>query len=342
MRKITAFKTSLISSAILLAAASHANAQSQAGGTGSAAMASPTVQGQPTHQPTLGITSDRQGLSIAPEGVAKMKLSPGTVIEIHIHEEGDLDGTYRIDDEGNIVLPLAGTIHVAGLTLRLAEKAVSEKLVAEEILKSPHVTVNLDEYSSNDIIVTGQVNAPGRFPALAPRKLVDLLAMASGETSLAGNLITIHRFGQPADSSETVHYGPETNNPTVLNMQINPGDSVLVQKAGVVYVLGSVNRPGGYVMQEEGNLNIAQAMALAFGTSPEASTGKIRILRKAADGQVQQIPADYDSFKKGKALPIQLQAEDIVYVPSSAVKSTFINAKTELSAAAASAIYVAR
>jgi polysaccharide export outer membrane protein len=125
-------------------------------------------------------------------------------------------------------------------------------------------------------------------------------------------------------------------------MEINPGDSVLVQKAGVIYVLGSVNRPGGYVMQEEGNLNLAQAMALAFGTAPEASNGKIRILRKAADGQVQEIPADYDNFKKGRALPMQLQAEDIVYVPSSAIKSAFINTKTELSAAAAASIYVAR
>jgi polysaccharide biosynthesis/export protein len=202
--------------------------------------------------------------------------------------------------------------------------------------------VILDEYTAENIVVTGEVTSPGRFPALAPRKLVDVLAMAGGETALAGNQIVIHRLSQPSETVESVHYGPETNNPDVLSVAINPGDSVLVEKAGIVYVLGSVNRPGGYVMQEAGELNLAQAMALAFGTAPEASLGGIRVIRKAPDGQLLQIPAQYDKFRKGQLAPMALQAQDIVFVPNSALKSALINTKAELGAASAATIYAFR
>jgi polysaccharide export outer membrane protein len=102
---------------------------------------------------------------------------------------------------------------------------------------------------------------------------------------------------------------------------VQPGDTVVVPRAGIVYVLGGVNRPGGYVMQEDGKLDVAQALSLAYGTSINAAVGSIRVVRKQPDGSLQTIPISYPKITSGKEKPIMLQAEDIVYVPISKIKS---------------------
>jgi polysaccharide export outer membrane protein len=291
---------------------------------------------------TASVPDTHSGPTLAPEGVSNMKLVAGSMVDIHVFEETDLDGTYRLDGHGNISLPLAGSIHIESLTLREAEAAIGAKLVAEEILRAPHVVVNIDEYGAQNIVVLGEVTSPGRYPALASRKLVDVLAMAGGRTPVAGNEIVIHRSDQPAEATELVHYGRDADSRTSADLEIHPGDTVLVKKAGIVYVLGSVNRPGGYVMQEAGDLNIAQAIALAFGTAPEAANGSIRVIRKQPDGSIVELPVLYDKVNKGEATALSLQPEDIVFVPSSKWKSTFINTKGVMASAAGASIYVFR
>lgn len=279
---------------------------------------------------------------VAPEGLAKFKLSPGSMVDIHVFEEPDLDGSYRLDDQGQISMPFAGTVRLESLSLPEAASAIQAKLETEEILRAPHVVVNIDEYSAQNIVVMGEVAAPGRFPVLTPRKLQDVLAMSGGQTSLAGNEIIIHRSNQPPQVTEVIHYGRDVNSQASLNVAINPGDSVLVKRAGIVYVLGAVNRPGGFPMQEDGDLNIAQALALAFGTAPEASLDGIRVIRKLPDGSISEIPTHYHQFSKGKASPLALEAEDVVFVPASTLKSTLIDTKTVLSSAASAAVYTLR
>jgi len=305
--------------------------------------ATPQSAAQQLQQATQGQAGMRSGVSatpgIAPEDLADLKLAPGSMVDIHVFEEPDLDGSYRLDNHGQISMPLAGTIHLESLTLPEAAAAVIAKLETEEILKAPHVVVNINEYSARNIVVIGEVSAPGRYPVLAPRRLMDVLAMSGGQTQLAGNEIVIHRSNQPAQVTEVIHYGRDVNDPTALNVTINPGDSVLVKRAGIVYVIGAVNRPGGFVMQEAGNLNVAQVLALAFGTAPEAAIDSIRVIRKLPDGSLSEIPAQYNKFRKGEASPLALEAEDVVYVPSSKLKSAFIQSKTVLSSAASATVY---
>jgi polysaccharide export outer membrane protein len=282
-----------------------------------------------------------QGPSVAPEDVSKLKLAPGSSVAIRVFEEPDLDGIYRLDAEGNVSLPLAGQVNLSSLSLREAEAAVSQKLQAEQILRSPHVVVNLDEYSARNIVVLGEVAAPGRYPTLGDRKLMDVLALAGGQTPMAGNEIVIHRFGQPSDMTETIHYGRNSSDALALNLPVNPGDSILVKRAGIVYVLGSVNRPGGYVMQEEGQLNVDEALALALGTAPEAKVGSIRIFRKQPDGGVVEFLVNYRKINNGKSGQVNLKAEDIIYVPPSAIKTALIRGTQVVASAASATIYSA-
>jgi len=291
---------------------------------------------------SAAVPSFHSGPSAATEGLSNMKLATGSMIDIRVFEEPDIDGSYRVDARGNISIPLAGDVHIESLTLREAETAIGNKLVAEEILKAPHVVVNVDEYGAQNIVVLGEVNAPGRYPVLEPRKLIDVLAQAGGQTQLAGNEIVLHRAGKPDDAIETIHYKRAVNDPIALNTLIGPGDSILVKRAGIVYVLGSVLRPGGYLMQESGDLDVGQAIALALGTTPEAAVTRVRILRKNADGSVSEIQAKYSKFAEGKAFPVPLQAEDVVYVPNNKIKSAFINARNVVGSAASATIYTLR
>jgi len=275
----------------------------------------------------------------APEGVADLMLAPGSLIDVKIFEEPDLNGSYRLDNQGQISIPLAGTIHLQSLTLSEAAAAIKAKLESAQVLKAPHVAVNIDEYSTQKIVVLGAVAAPGRFSVMGQRKLMDVLAMAGGETTLAGGEIVIHRSQNPPDVTDTVHYNHDTTDAAVLNVEINPGDTVLVKKAGIVYVLGSVFRPGGYPMQEAGQLNIDQALALAEGTLPEAKVKKILIIRKQPNGSLVTMVVDYKMLNSGESYPLQLKPQDIVYVPLSHWKYSLLHATQVAAGVATAAIY---
>jgi polysaccharide export outer membrane protein len=116
-----------------------------------------------------------------------------------------------------------------------------------------------------------------------------------------------------------------------------PGDTVTVKRAGIVYVLGAVTRPGGYLMQEDGDLNVTQALALAYGTTMPAAVGSMRLIRKQDDGRVEEIAIPYGDIVKGKVAPPRLQAEDVIYVPVSKIK--VVLTQSLLNTAAQAAIY---
>jgi polysaccharide export outer membrane protein len=325
---------------LLLVTAPAALAQSQ---QGAANAPQPSAQmGQRGAAASGAHSGSGSSASVAPEGIAHLKLSPGSMIDLHVFEEPDLDGSYRLDDSGDITIPLGGKVALASLTLSEAEAAISARLVSGEILKAAHVVVNIDEYNAENVVVLGEVSVPGRYPILTRRKLKDILALAGGLSTLAGNEIIVHRANQPEGTTETIHTRGGLSDQSAMNVDIDPGDSVTVMKAGIVYVLGAVNRPGGYVMQQDGELNVAEAVAMAMGTTPEASTNKTRVIRKGPDGTLLEISTLYDKVTKGEVVPIVLHAQDIVFVPISGVKASISLIQSELNAAATATIYTFR
>ncbi|MGH9342586.1 MAG: polysaccharide biosynthesis/export family protein [Terriglobia bacterium] len=296
--------------------------------------------GQQAHPNRSSSTSlPSAGITIAPEGIAKLKLTPGSTISLSVFEESDIDGLYSLDDRGDISVPLAGTIHVGSLSLREAESAIRAKLIATGVLREAHVDVNLVQYAAQYVTVMGQVASPGQFPILAPRKLLDILALSGGLTPIAGNQIVIHRAGQPEQTTEIVNFQRNHGKISGLNVMINPGDSVLVKRAGIVYVLGAVNRPGGFVMQDDGSLNVVEALSLALGTADQAAIGHIKILRKKPDGTWLYFSVPLNKIQKGQAVPTVLRPEDIVYVPPSTLKEVGINIKAIMGGVGNAVVY---
>jgi polysaccharide export outer membrane protein len=157
-------------------------------------------------------------------------------------------------------------------------------------------------------------------------------------TEYAGKTIEIRHQPSVTPQVQLIHYSRDTDDETLLETSVLPGDTVTVRRAGIVYVLGGVNRPGGYVMQEDGDLNVTQAISLASGTVMQAAVGSMRLIRKLPDGRVQEMPIPYKDIEKGKVAPPRLEAEDVIYVPISKTK-TVLGAGL-LATTAQAAIYI--
>jgi polysaccharide export outer membrane protein len=291
-----------------------------------------------TSRNQAGITqrSPASEMRIVPEDFPKLKLAPGFLVSLSVLDDTDFSGSFRVDERGDIAIPVLGLIHVAGETAGGATEQIKRKLQAKQMLVDPQVTLNVVEYTAPEVAILGEVSSPGRYPLLASRKLIDVLALAGGTTLLAGNEIRINSSdGVP----RIVQYSRGSSPEPIENVYVQPGDTVQVKRAGVVYVLGAVNRPGGYVMQEEGTLNILQAISLANGTSPVAATKKIYLFRRNSDGTQIDMEVSYKSITRGKSSDLQLHATDVIFVPTSTTKSVLINGQGIVSAAAAAGIY---
>jgi len=123
------------------------------------------------------------------------------------------------------------------------------------------------------------------------------------------------RPGEP----ETVTLGYDAKNSPQANVALQPGDTVVVSKAGMVYVVGDVGLPTGVVMENSG-LTVLEAIAMAQGTKPTAALDKAKLIRKSPNGQ-EEIPLPLKKILSAKAPDVKLQPDDIVFVPSSTAKS---------------------
>jgi polysaccharide export outer membrane protein len=111
-----------------------------------------------------------------------------------------------------------------------------------------------------------------------------------------------------------------------------------VHRAGIIYVLGAVNRAGGYLMVNGGSLNVIQAVSLAGGTTVQASLRWAVIVRRQGSAFIQfKVPLD--KMEQGKAAPVQLELNDALYIPLSTWKAVLVNGSNVLSAATSAAIY---
>jgi polysaccharide export outer membrane protein len=167
--------------------------------------------------------------------------------------------------------------------------------------------------------------------------------LAGGETSLAGNEVEIkHADTFFAKSAIAYHYSRGSSGDAIRNVQVLPGDTVIVKRAGIVYVLGAVNRPGGYAMQEDGELNVAQAISMAQGLAIQAKTGALRVVKHGAGSQLVDVPVSYKRMMDGKEVPMDLEAGDIVYVPVSKIKAVFTASSTLIGQTTAATIYAVK
>jgi polysaccharide export outer membrane protein len=283
-------------------------------------------------------TGRSAGLGVVPQDFVKMKLAAGFMVSLNVLYDSDYTGAFRIDEEGYITVPILGRLHIAGETVAEARDQIRKKLLDGKLLNDPQVDLAIIEYTEPEVTIIGEVTSPGKHPLLSPRRLVEVLALGGGTTVAAGNEIQVMR-GSEGGEPVVVHYSKGMDPKVVEDVMVNPGDTVVVKRAGIVYVLGAVARPGGIVMQEQGTLNVMQAMSMAGGTNPTASIGTIYLLRRNDDGSVVYISLPYKKMIHGQSIDVQLHAMDMLYIPTSTIKMIFSNTQQIINAAAVSAIY---
>jgi polysaccharide export outer membrane protein len=277
-----------------------------------------------------------------PEDFSKLKIAPGFLLNIQALEAPDISGDFRVQDSGDVSLPLTGIVHLSGLSTTEAQHVIEERMLNGQILNHPQVTVSIHQYAPFIVAVTGEVARPGRIELLAPHTLLDVLSQVGGETPIAGNAVIVKHLVNGIEQDETFPYRQNTVDSSLKDVMIKAGDTIVVPRAGIVYILGAVVRPGGYLMQEDGTLNVAQALSLALGTTLQGKVGGTRIIRHKSDGTEQVIPVDYARVMSGRDVPLVLAPQDIVYVPVSKVKTVFTTGASLIGAAATSSVYAFR
>ncbi len=278
------------------------------------------------------------GNSRAPSG--DINLSPGDTISVIVYDTPDLTLTVRVSQSGTIDLPLLGDIPVAGLSEATASHLIDQKYIGAGILLRPATTVLIVEFASRGVSILGEVVRPGVYPVPGPRSLVDVLALAGGLTSAADTQLTINHGDGTA--SKVVALPREDGSVILANdVEVLPGDKVIAARAGMVYVLGEVTRPGGYIMLHDGRTTVLQALAAAEGTTRFSNEKDAFLIRRTGDKIETSILSIRDMFK-GKQPDQPLNADDVLYVPISNLRNFIFNAPGILGSLAGAAIYSVR
>ena len=284
--------------------------------------------------------------STAPSGLpgrgskSSLKLGPGDLIHITVYEMPELDQRIRVSDQGTATFSLIGELKVAGMTAAELGQEITAKLRDGDFARRPGVTVLVEEYTTQGVTVVGEVAKPGVIPIYSPRSLLDILSAAGGLKDTASTEIMIRRQGR-VDDQETLQLGRDRQSFNGPAVEVNPGDQIIVPLAGIVYMLGDVNRPGGYVMSQNGKITILQAIAMAGGLTRTAAGNHARLIHPTGTGYDEKTIALKD-IMTGKRQDLELEAHDVIYVPFSHVKGALLGSQQILGSAASAAIYVAR
>ena len=264
-----------------------------------------------------------------------LRIGIGDLLQITMFGTQDFNSDFRVSPSGDISVPPLGMVHVAGLSTSEAERSIEDQLREGGFYREPRVSVFQKEYATQGVSILGEVKNPGVYPLLADRHLLDLLSQAGGLTPNASKTISVTHAGASTPSVVTLSKDPElaaTSNPAIL-----PGDTVVVATAGVVYVIGDVNKPGGFVIND--NLTVLQALALAGGNTPMAALDKAQVVRQVK-GTRESVPISLKRILNGRDKDIRLQPEDILFIPSSAGKNAVSRSmQAILQAAVGVAIY---
>ncbi len=226
----------------------------------------------------------------------------------------------RVSREGTVSLPLVDEVAVKGMDEQGAARAIEKALVARGMLLHPQVNVLVIGFVGQDVSVLGEVQRPGVYTYGYHHRLLDLISAASGLTPTAGRMVNIYHANDPR-TPHPVSLDPAASDPGGdHDPELSPGDTVQVSRAGLVYVVGDVNRPGGFAVDPTQKLTLVQALSLAWGPSQNAALGKAIWIREQKGGRTVTA-VDLKRLLAGKEPDPVVKDRDILYVPDSLPKN---------------------
>jgi polysaccharide export outer membrane protein len=289
---------------------------------------------------------------------------PNDLLFIQVFDVDQMTREYRVSSTGSLLFPLLPeALPVQGLTPQQVADLISKKCIEAGLLTHPQISVTIRESRIHSVAIAGAVKNPQIYPVLGRISLLDIISQAGGITDDAGASVTVTRGevssraltsdagkategekAQPVPATVSIDLRGllETGDPN-LNISVYPGDRVTVQRAGVVYVLGAVNRAGAYLLTESRHdMTVLKALALAESLKATAKGRKALILRpnSSAPGGREEIPVDLHAMLQGHAPDKPLVNNDILFVPDSlALRALHKAAEVAVNTAGLAVIY---
>jgi polysaccharide biosynthesis/export protein len=265
-------------------------------------------------------------LSPAPEAGANLPARPleaGDLAAVVVYGAPELSRTVRVSADGGIRLPmLQQRIDVAGRMPSEVEQRIAAALVTEQILKAPAVTVTIAEYHSRPISVVGAVRQPLTFPAFGKTTLLEALTRAQGLNADAGTEILVTYPSTPPLVEHVSVKGLIDRADPALNLTLDGGEEVRVPRMGRVFVVGNVQKPGGFPAADGAEMTVLKALALAGGLAPFAK--KQAYIYRRSEASPSTLPAEIlpaeilvelRKILDRKSADVALGPNDIFYIP---------------------------
>jgi polysaccharide export outer membrane protein len=245
-----------------------------------------------------------------------VQLYHGDLITVHVFGTPDYEPTVRVSLDGTVDLPLIGSVQVDGLTVHQAEKLIASRLSDAQMYRSPQVTIQIVEAPDQVATVTGELH--GVIPIVGERRLYDVLAVAGGLTTTSSHTIAIDRPGlsQPI----IVDLGVDPAKSKYANVPIFPRDTIVISRVGVVYLLGAFKTQGPIPIVQNSPLTLMQVAAIGGGPGFEGRKDDLRIIRTIGLER-HVVHVDINKVFKGEVPDPVLQPDDIVFLPTSAMKA---------------------
>lgn len=241
----------------------------------------------------------------------RLEIGPGDLLTLEVFDVPELKQELRVNDFGDVEIALLGKLHLASLTVEEAGQLIGARLEQKQLVLDAHVSLLVREYATQGVAVSGEVRKPGIYQVLGPRTLMQVVSEAGGFTEIASPRVTVRHPSGEVQSVLVDQSG---------EVLLHSGDTVNVPRAGIAYIVGDVPRSGGYVMQDHGELSIAQLVSLGGGLLPTARGGKARLVRKTPSGHTE-LEINVNDVLRGRAPDLSLQADDILFIPNSTWKS---------------------
>ncbi|MGZ5240819.1 MAG: polysaccharide export protein EpsE, partial [Caldimonas sp.] len=235
-------------------------------------------------------------------------LGVGDVIRVTVYQNPDLSVEARISELGQINVPLIGSVTVGGLSVPAAEQRIAQLLKDGGFVLKPQVTIQTIRILSSQISILGQVGKPGRYPIeIAGSKVSEMIAAAGGVVPGGADVVTLvgNRDGKPVkldiDLPAILQAGRAE-----LDVPVENGDILYVDRAPTIYIYGEVQRPGQFRLER--GMTLLQALAQAGGVTARGTERGIRVHRKDAAGVTRIIELKMNDL---------VERDDVIYVRES-------------------------
>jgi len=226
-------------------------------------------------------------------------------LSITVADEPELTGKFRVDNDGSFIFPYLGRVAAAGKTLAALQASLTKEL-ANGYLKNPQVRVEVDQYKSQSVFVSGEVRAPGKITMAGKTTLLEALLLAGSPTPNASTEIVVTRRGTgpnaPVEEIRVNRRDIETGR-SGQDLFLHDGDVIFVPKAQTFYISGMVRNPGSYVLDP--GMTVEQAIALAGGLTERGSDRGIVITRMVNGYRVDLGVTKLDKVHAGDTIKVR-------------------------------------